>query len=130
MIILDKSSLILICRFINDNDILKKIFVIFPIIEGDTWKNKCIDKFLYSNNYSEEIIYKRFIINNKIKSKEYFNSLQFFPNRICFPDIEHYNFITINKNIFYFNGDFYGGNRCVRSNIPYPYFEKPFYKLI
>ena len=127
MIELENEILILITRFLrSDTNDLENILKIFSKIKKDVWKYKCIDKFLETFSINLSIRSTKMIVGNNYCPHKYYNSMINLPNDIYFPEIEKYNFITQNRNIIYFNGNFKGGDRAVRSNICYPIFNKPF----
>jgi|MDTG01.1.fsa_nt_gb hypothetical protein len=127
MIVLENGILILITRFLSyENSELKKILNIFPKINKDVWKYKCIDKFLENISKNLSIKSKKFIVSNNFSAKKYYNSMIELPNNIYFPEIKNYSAIQIDRNTIYFNGNFKGGDRCVRSDICYPIFNTPF----
>ena len=120
MIIFDKDIIINISRFINSEKDLNNIINYFPNNKSEIWKMKCIDKFL---NYNSDILKKNtnivFNFNKNNDYKSVFYSLIELPKTFFFPFIYNYEIFEINNNKIYFNGDFSGGNRCVRSKIPY-----------
>ena len=126
MVILDQDILIHIFRYIQNEFDLMNIISLFPSIETVLWKKKCIDKFLLYNTLQNK---NKFKFLKKI-NKDHYNSLIKLPNECFFPVINFYDFIKIENNVFYFTGEFKGGNRCIRGNLPYLLYNKPFCSFI